>query len=138
MPNFNNTQPDIIDINPKQTEKRSSDVLLQKVSSSNKLIDELKIDPLPTLIRLNNEVKDEYPINGVEKPSKEVNDVLWKIVILAFSGVMLITTISLCIGVFVDHDNIASGTVLAIFTSVVGFLAGLFSPSPLGRRTNTT
>ncbi|WP_151768831.1 hypothetical protein [Acinetobacter oleivorans] len=76
MSNFNNIQPDIIDVNPKQTEKRSSDVLLQKVSSSNKLIDELKIDPLPTLIRLNNEVKDEYPINGVEKPSKEVNDVL--------------------------------------------------------------
>lgn len=71
---------------------------------------------------------------GLEQPSVGVRDWLWVISITAFAVVLVGSFITLAISVFVAPS--AGGTsgqvILTMFTSVVGFLAGLFVPSPVG------
>ena len=58
---------------------------------------------------------------------------VWKIVIWAFSIVLVGSFLTLAISVFVPpaKGGTTGQTILTVFTTVVGFLAGLFSPSPV-------
>lgn len=70
---------------------------------------------------------------GFKEPSDVVRDQLWLIVIVAFAIVLVGSFFTLAISVFVAPS--AGGTsgqvILTLFTTVVGFLAGLFTPSPV-------
>jgi|SRR4051794_12287828 hypothetical protein len=74
---------------------------------------------------------------GVGVPGEKTRDNLWLIVVSAFATILVGTFITLAIGVFIAPEK-GAGTkpelVLTMFTSVVGFLAGLFVPSPAASR----
>ena len=69
----------------------------------------------------------------LDKPSSSTRNVLWLIVIWGFVIVLVGSFFTLAVSVFVaPPENATSGQlILTIFTSVVGFLAGLFAPSPV-------
>lgn len=73
--------------------------------------------------------------NGIQGPGTETSNTLWTIVICAFSVVLVGSFIALAIGVFhpVQEKGVKPELILTTFTSVVGFLAGLFTPSPVAR-----
>lgn len=74
---------------------------------------------------------------GVGLPGEKTRDSLWLIVVFAFAIVLVGTFITLALGVFHAPEKGASTKpelVLTMFTSVVGFLAGLFVPSPANRQ----
>jgi hypothetical protein len=65
-------------------------------------------------------------------PSKRTNNTLWVIVLSAFSLVLMGTAATIAIGMFTGPAAGATKPelVLTMFTSVVGFMAGVFVPSP--------
>jgi len=71
-----------------------------------------------------------------ERASPQVRDRLYQTIVRAFSVVMVGSFIALAIGVFwpAGTNNVVKpDTILTTFTTVVGFLAGLFAPSPFSR-----
>ncbi len=76
--------------------------------------------------------------NGIGGPNPETRDTLWKIVVTAFAIVLVGGFIALALGVFlpIQEKGVKPELILTTFTSVVGFLAGLFTPSPVGKATN--
>ena len=62
------------------------------------------------------------------EPRDRVRDAIWLIVVVSFAVVL--------VGAFVTiaADGSKPDIVLTMFTSAVGFLAGLFVPSPVGDR----
>jgi hypothetical protein len=72
---------------------------------------------------------------GLKGPSQSVNDRLWLIVVSVFAFVLAGAFLTLALGVFIPaNGKVKVELVFATFTSVVGFLAGLFAPSPLATR----
>jgi hypothetical protein len=72
-------------------------------------------------------------------PSDPMKDRIWLIIVSAFAFVMIGSATVLGIGVFIGVSDAAkqltrADTILTVFTTVVGFLAGLLSPSPLGNK----
>ena len=69
---------------------------------------------------------------GLDKPSQGANDRIWLVVVSAFAIVMVGAFVTLALAVFVApaQGGVKPELILATFTSVVGFLAGLFVPSP--------
>ena len=67
-------------------------------------------------------------------PDGKTRDQLWKIVVGSFATVLVGSFLTLAMGVFFARKgNVEPTIVLSMFTSVVGFLAGLFVPSPANR-----
>jgi ABC-type uncharacterized transport system permease subunit len=66
------------------------------------------------------------------QPRSRTADRIWLIVVCAFAVVLLGSFATLAVSVFtpVAEGGTSGQTILAVFTSVVGFLAGLFTPSP--------
>lgn len=78
-------------------------------------------------------------IRGLPPPTPPTRNWLWMIVVSAFSLVLVGTFISIAIAMFktqtADTITLAKPElVLSMFTSVVGFLAGLFVPSPVANK----
>jgi hypothetical protein len=72
---------------------------------------------------------------GLKGPSQSVNDRLWLVVVSVFSFVLVGSFLTLAVGVFIPASGaVKIELVFAAFTSVVGFLAGLFAPSPMSTR----
>jgi hypothetical protein len=76
---------------------------------------------------------------GLEPPDEKTRNLLWKIVVVAFSIVLVGTFIILSIAMFMtqmkDAINLVKPeVVLSLFTAAVGFLAGLFVPSPAAKK----
>jgi hypothetical protein len=70
----------------------------------------------------------------LEPPEPATRNVVWLVVVATFSITILITACGLLYGVFVDQPAaplVAPELVLSVFTASVGFLAGLFAPSPV-------
>ena len=69
------------------------------------------------------------------QPTPRARDRLWLIVVTAFALVLVGGFITLALGVFLTPapNGVKPELILTTFTSVVGFLAGLFVPSPAGR-----
>ena len=73
------------------------------------------------------------PVLGA--PTQRARDRLWLIVVSAFALVLVGGFVTLALGVFLTpaQDGVKPELILTTFTSVVGFLAGLFVPSPTNR-----
>jgi hypothetical protein len=72
----------------------------------------------------------------IEPPEPATRNRVWLIVVATFSIVILVTACGLLYGVFVDRPAaplVAPEVVLSVFTAAMGFLAGLFAPSPVER-----
>ncbi len=77
--------------------------------------------------------------SGMGQPSDPTRDRLWIIVIAGFAVVLIGSFITLAIAVFQTQDTtrvnlVKPELVLSMFTSAVGFLAGLFVPSPIANK----
>jgi hypothetical protein len=71
--------------------------------------------------------------------SQVVRDRLWTTVVGAFSTVLIGSFLTLAIGVYVPaQGKVTPELVLSLFTSVVGFLAGVFVPSPVAHGQNNS
>jgi hypothetical protein len=72
---------------------------------------------------------------GLGGPSDTMRDQLWKIVIWSFAVVLVGSFVTLALSVFLTIPQGATSPqiILTVFTSVVGFLAGLFAPSPVAK-----
>jgi hypothetical protein len=77
--------------------------------------------------------------NGITGPTPETSDKLWTIVVGAFSIVLVGAFLALAIGVFapIQEKGVKPELILTTFTSVVGFLAGLFTPSPVAKKSDS-
>ena len=72
-------------------------------------------------------------------PSDPMKDRIWLIIVGSFAFVMVGAAVVLGVGVFVGPTDATkqltrADTILTVFMTVVGFLAGLLSPSPLGNK----
>lgn len=72
-------------------------------------------------------------------PSDPMKDRIWLIIVGSFAFVMVGAAVVLGVGVFVGSTDATkqltrADTILTVFMTVVGFLAGLLSPSPLGNK----
>lgn len=77
----------------------------------------------------------ESVLQGVmPPPDDQTRNSLWRIVVWAFSTILVGSFLTLAVGVFVSPTGaVRPELILSMFTSVVGFLAGLFVPTPGGR-----
>lgn len=78
---------------------------------------------------------------GLPPPDAATRDKLWTIVVSAFAFVLVGGFIALAVGVFIRIPKegvnlVKPELILATFTTVVGFLAGLFTPSPVAKPAN--
>lgn len=75
----------------------------------------------------------------VPPPSGRTASAIWIIVVVAFAAALLATAITLCVGLFMPVADVTkqvtrSETILTVFTTVTGFLAGLLAPSPISNK----
>lgn len=113
---------------------RSADLLVNTALSSPEAIEGLRSNPAETLRRLALEATRTLPY-----PTSHPLNAIWLIVISSFALVMVGSALVLGLSVFhVSADPAKqltkSDTILTVFTTVVGFLAGLLSPSPTGKQ----
>jgi hypothetical protein len=70
-------------------------------------------------------------IGQLPAPDSAVTDRIWLIVILAFAVVLVGSFLTLAVSTFLTSKNeVDLQIILTIFTTVTGFLAGLFTTSP--------
>ncbi|HEV8630697.1 MAG TPA: hypothetical protein VGV61_10300 [Thermoanaerobaculia bacterium] len=76
--------------------------------------------------------------SAMPRPDAPIRNKLWMMVVQGFTFVLVGSFAALAIGVFLPaKGEVKPELILSMFTSVVGFLAGLFVPSPAAsRRTN--
>lgn len=116
---------------------RSADLLVKTALSSPQTIQELKTNTEDTLKKLGVQAVDQLP--RLELPTPPANDRIWLLIVGAFALVMVGSAAVLGFGVFsqvldVTKQITKSDTILTVFTTVVGFLAGLLAPSPVGKK----
>ena len=76
--------------------------------------------------------------SSIGTPSQGATDILWRIVITAFSFVLVGSFLALSVGVYQPaKGTVSPELILTMFTTVVGFLAGLFATSPVSDRKKT-
>lgn len=116
---------------------RSADLLVKTALADPQIINDLKTNPENTLKQLGTDVVQQLP--RLPSPDTPTTNWIWLIVVTAFALVMVGAALVLGLGVFeqVAKDTAQitkSDTILTVFTTVVGFLAGLLSPSPLAKK----
>jgi hypothetical protein len=114
---------------------RLADLLVMKALASPQILQDLKTEPEKTLKSLGNEVVQQLPA-VLPPPDSATNSVIWLIIVAAFTIVMVGAAYVLGAGVTSKLDANATyatkaDTILTVFTTVVAFLAGLLSPSPI-------
>lgn len=75
----------------------------------------------------------ENRANEIPPPEGRTRNVIWVVVIISFCIVMIATTGALIACAFVElpkESKFSPELLVAVFTSVVGFLAGLLVPAP--------
>ncbi len=81
--------------------------------------------------------QEQQNISGVKPPGQQVSDWLWIIVVVSFACVLIGAFLSIAISVDRSTNPAANfQLLLTMFTSAVGFMAGLLVPSPT--RSNPT
>lgn len=114
---------------------RSADLLVKTILSNSETMDALKNKPEETLRSVALESTQSLP-QLILEPSQTTSNIIWLIVISSFVLVMLWAAIVLGRGVDAKLEAgaiyVTKGeTMLTVFTTVVAFLAGLLSPSPV-------
>src|SRR5688572_15000360 len=71
----------------------------------------------------------------LDPPGEQTRDRLWGVVVWSFSIVLVVSFLALAVAMFVkvDEPMAKPELILSMFTSVVGFLSGLFVPSPVAK-----
>jgi hypothetical protein len=116
---------------------RSADYLITKALANPDILNGLKTNTEQTLKSLAEEVVQELPRPAVlPQPTAWANNVIWLIIVIAFAAVMVGAAYVLGAGITSKLEQGAtyatrSDTVVTVFTTVVAFLAGLLSPSPI-------
>lgn len=95
----------------------------------------LRENPQQTLERLKDETVEQLP-RALPAPDSRTNNAIWPIVVISFALVMVGSAFVLGSGVRLKLEAntlyaTKSDTILTVFTTVVAFLAGLLSPSPV-------
>ena len=113
---------------------RSATALVDKVLSDPKSMQDLQTDPTGTLRKAEAQVVQQLP-----PPTTKVIDAIWLIIVAAFALALVFSVWVLGQGVTSELKvNVAyatkSDTMLTIVTTIVGFLAGLLAPSPVGKK----
>jgi divalent metal cation (Fe/Co/Zn/Cd) transporter len=113
---------------------RSAELLVTTALASPDILEALKTKPEETLKNLSTEVTRQLPI--LPPPDTKTSNAIWLIVIIAFALVMVWAAYVIGAAVTSKLEQNAiyaakSDTILTVFTTVVAFLAGLLSPSPL-------
>lgn len=113
---------------------RSASLLVKTALADAKILERLKTNPESELKNLETSVIAKLPV-----PDNKTNNKIWLIIVISFALVMISSTIVLEIGIFYDVNKEVTkltkpDTILTIFTTVVGFLAGLLSPSPISKK----
>jgi len=113
---------------------RSATALVDKVLSDPKTIQDLQSDPAGTLRKAETLVTQQLP-----PPTSKVVDMIWLIIVIVFSLSLGYSVWVLGQGVTSELKTGAnyatkSDTILTIVTTIVGFLAGLLAPSPVGKK----
>jgi hypothetical protein len=85
--------------------------------------------------QLSEQQKKELVQSVLGTPSEGTRNTLWLIIIVALVVVMLSSVLVLAINVFINkqpgqESRVSPEMMLSLFTSVFGFLVGLFVPSP--------
>ena len=119
------------------TQIRSADLLVKSALASPQTMEDLKTQPAETLKRLGAQAVSDLPRVGT--PTPKATDKIWLLIVGSFAVVMIGAAAVLGIGVFsqvIDASKqiTKSDTILTVFTTVVGFLAGLLAPSPMGSK----
>lgn len=72
-------------------------------------------------------------------PDPDTTNRIWMVIIWAFAIALVAAVLVLCIGVFKlpIEDGVKPDMILTIFTTITAFLAGLFSPSPVSKKTSS-
>ena len=114
--------------------ERSVSVAVEAALADPQTLSDMKADPAAALKRLEAQTLQQLPPPDADTTSK-----IWLVVVSAFVLVMVGTALSLGIGVFTKLQADATyatrgDTMLTVFTTVVGFLAGLLSPSPVNKK----
>ncbi len=68
------------------------------------------------------------------RPGQKATDSLWVIVVVSFAIVLVGAAAAVVSFVFIHPDVAKPELILSLFTSAVGFLAGLFVPSPVEKK----
>ncbi|GLI33970.1 hypothetical protein [Desulforhabdus amnigena] len=113
---------------------RSATALVNSVLSNPATIEELKVDPEGILRKFEAQVTQQLP-----PPSSKIIDAIWLIIVIAFAFSLIYSVWVLGAGVSTELKKdvvyaTKSDTMLTIVTTVVGFLAGLLAPSPVGKK----
>ena len=106
---------------------RSAELLVKNALSDPKTIQDLKDRTEETLKSLGEQAVAQLP--KLAPPSAATNDRLWMVIVSSLAGVLVVSCVVLGVGLF--ENIVKAETILALFTTVVGYLAGLLSPSPL-------
>lgn len=70
---------------------------------------------------------------AVPQPDNPTSNYLWRTVVTAFVAVFLLCAVSLVLGMFYTLGGpVKPELILSVITSLIGFLAGIFVPSPVG------
>lgn len=70
------------------------------------------------------------------EPGAKTRDLIWLIVVSTFSFILVAGVITMAIGLFSDMPAkpvVSAELILSMFMSAVGFMAGLFVPSPTNK-----
>jgi hypothetical protein len=115
-------------------QKRSATVMMEMALSSPQAIADLQTNPVETLKKLEAQV-----VQGFPRPDDKTASRLWLVVVVSFALVLVFCAWVLGTGVTAKLDAgatyaVKSDTVLTLFTTVVGFLAGLLAPSPVSKK----
>ena len=124
-----------VEANMQQLPANQQVALIQQATS--RLEPEKQKDAAVRILKsLPKEEQDATVEEALGPPSNPVRDFVWKVAVLAFASVIIISTIALAVNVFYApvKESTANQMILTLFTSAVGFLAGLFAPSPLSHK----
>lgn len=113
---------------------RSAELMVKNAMADPRIAEKLAADPEKTLKALAKDAIDT--LSGFQGTTTKANDAIWIIVICSFALVMLGSAYVLGSTVTTEIRGGAayvtkSETILTVFSTVVAFLAGLLSPSPL-------
>jgi hypothetical protein len=109
---------------------RSADFMVTTALADKQILDDLKTDTEGTLKKLSADAIRMLP-------DKKTTNWIWIIVVISFALVMVYSAWILGSGVtreVVTNPVTKSDTILTVFMTVVGFLAGLLSPSPVSSK----
>lgn len=114
---------------------RSADLLVKTALADPNILEQLKLTPEKTLQQLAAKATTDLP-PVIPPPDTKTANVVWIIVVASFALVMIGAAYIIGASVFtkIDKDVVYIGKVdmvLTVFTTVVAFIAGLLSPSPV-------